>query len=76
MPDLLLDAGMFAPAGPDVLPFGVCSDSAAAIAALRDLADGMERGLIVIKEAQVGRTAAEGEYLTQRVFLEYQIKPW
>ncbi len=76
MPDMVLDASTFAPMAPDTAPFGVCSDNAQAIKALRDLADGMEKGTVVIRQAQTGATAATNEFVTFRVFLEYVMKPW
>lgn len=73
--EAILDAGTFIPKGPDVLPFGVCNDSAAAIQALRNLADAMEQGAVHITSAQSGTTVADAEFAQFRIFIEYQRKP-
>jgi hypothetical protein len=77
MSDLVLDAATFAPpSAPDTAPFGIDSGSEAAIKALRALADAMETGTVIVKQSQTGVTAAEGEFIEYRVFLEYTLKPW
>ena len=73
---MMLDAAAFLPQGPDTVPFGLCSDSAVAIKALRDLANAMERGSAVLEQAQTGTTAVQGDFVSYRVFLEYKIRPW
>jgi hypothetical protein len=72
----LLDAGSFVPKGPDLLPFGLSSDSAEAIKALRDLADAMEQGRAVVGQAQTGKSAIHDDFVTYNVFLQYKIRPW
>jgi hypothetical protein len=72
----MLDAATFAPQAPDTVPFGIDSNSVAAIKALRDLADAMERGTAVVEQAQTGTTAVQNEFIGYRVFLEYKMRPW
>ena len=71
----MLDAGTLLPTGAGVLPFGISNDSPAAIAALRRLADAMERGEVHMLSAQTGTVLDQEEFAQFRVFLEYQIKP-
>jgi hypothetical protein len=72
----MLDAGDFLHTGADTLPFGICSDSAAAIEALRDLANQMEAGTVVMIQAQTGCTVAANDMQKHVIFLEYSRRPW
>jgi hypothetical protein len=72
----MLSANDFLHAGSDAVPFGICSGAAAAIAALRQLADGMETGKVVMHQAQTGCTAQENEMQKHVVFLEFSVRPW
>jgi len=72
----LLDAGLFIHKGPDMLPYGMSSDSKEAIAALRGLADAMESGRAVMASAQTATSAKHDDFVTFRVFLEYKIRPF
>jgi hypothetical protein len=74
--DPILDAGAFLPHGDGVVPFGLSSEAADAIAQLRALADAMEQGRAVVGQAQTGTSAVHDDFPTFRVFLEYKIRPF
>lgn len=71
----IFDAGLLVPKAGGVLPFGIENNNAAAIKALRALADFMESGQAHILSAQTGTIVESEDFAQFRIFIEYQVKP-